>query len=201
MCQRATRFSRSGDRRFLETFFRTGPVIPGAWKAQNFAQLSSATIDNALDVLATASGADRAAAAESVHNAILAEAPVTFLQSPQWHVGLNSRMATYKPWGSDYYVIKPTMPASDWPPAFIDRRVYTLDGTMDARGPPYGGTDWYESRVAQPDGFLSDLIAVLHPSGSYYAPDYYSPASLHYLRHASTGDPHRRLLRAPTLHP
>ena len=74
------------------------------------------------------------------------------------------------------------MPASDWPPAIINGRVYTLDGTMDAKGPPTGGSDWYESRVAEPDGFLSELIAVLYPSNSEYA-----PSGLHNLRHAATG--------------
>ena len=74
------------------------------------------------------------------------------------------------------------MPASDWPPAIINGRVYTLDGTMDAKGPPTGGSDWYESRVAEPDGFLSELIAVLYPSNSEYAPN-----GLHNLRHAATG--------------
>mgnify|MGYP006170296671 CR=1 FL=1 len=37
---------------------------------------------------------------------------MTFLSVPVWHVGLHSRVATYEPWGSDYYVIKETMPAS-----------------------------------------------------------------------------------------
>ena len=167
---------------FLETFFYTGPVITGNWMAQNFAQLSSSTIDTALDTLSSAEGTARVDAATAAHQAIINEVPATFLTSPTWHVGLRSRMATYEPWGSDYYVIKPNMPASDWPPAIVAGRVYTLDGTMDANGPPYGGTDWYESRVAEPDGMLSDLIAVLNPTGSNY-----NPSALHYLRHAGSG--------------
>ena len=35
--------------------------------------------------------------------------------------------------------------------------------------------------MAEPDGFLSDLIAVLHPTGADY-----SPAGLHYLRNVRT---------------
>ena len=75
-----------------------------------------------------------------------------------------------------------SVPAADRPPAIAAKRVYTLDGTMDSRGPPYGGTDFYESRVAEPDGFLADVIKVAHPSGTDY-----SPAGLRYLRHAEAG--------------
>ena len=72
--------------------------------------------------------------------------------------------------------------AQDLPPAFADGRVYTLDATMDATGAPYGGTDMYEARVAEPDRILSDLIKVLHPSGTDYA-----PTGMSILRHAATG--------------
>ena len=95
--------------------------------------------------------------------------------------------------------------ASSRPSAFSTGRVYTLDGTMDSRGPPYGGTDYYESRVAEPDGFLSDLIAIIHPTNNVY-----NPSGLQYVRHAETGTPHSvastdctdtsapRPIRAPT---
>ena len=39
---------------FLETFFRTQAVVLGNWGAKNFARISSATIDAALDTLAAA---------------------------------------------------------------------------------------------------------------------------------------------------
>ena len=45
--------------------------------------------------------------------------------------------------------------------AFTNGNVYTLDGTMNSGG-VYGGTDWFESRIAEPDAMLEDLIAVLH---------------------------------------
>jgi iron complex transport system substrate-binding protein len=73
--------------------------------------------------------------------------------------------------------------AANLPAAFTNERVYSLDGTMDSRGPPNGGTDYYESRVAEPDGFLSDLISVLHPTGTNY-----NPAGLTYLRKLSNGN-------------
>ena len=56
------------------------------------------------------------------------------------------------------------MPASDWPKAFVNGRV-ALDSTMDKSGPPCSGTNWYQTRVAQPDN-LYDLIDVLHPTGA-----------------------------------
>lgn len=113
------------------------------------------------------------------------------------------------------------MPGNNWPAAVKNDRVYKLDGTMN----PNSGIDWFESRVAEPDGMcqpglsvtssqpfrhstphlphlyspsvashwsssptspllgmLSDLIKVLHPTGSNYA-----PSGMHFLRHASTG--------------
>lgn len=63
----------------------------------------------------------------------------------------------------------------------MDGRVYTLDGTMDSSGPPYGGIDYFESKVAEPDGMLSDMIKVLHPAGTNY-----QPSGMTILRHAAT---------------
>ncbi|KIC46199.1 ABC transporter substrate-binding protein [Tateyamaria sp. ANG-S1] len=40
---------------------------------------------------------------------IAAEAPVSFLVTPEWHVGLSPALAGYEPWGSDYYVIRPDL--------------------------------------------------------------------------------------------
>lgn len=36
-------------------------------------------------------------------------APVVFLMTPKWHVGLSARLADYRPWGSDYYVLRPDL--------------------------------------------------------------------------------------------
>jgi len=154
----------SGDpNMFLQQFFKTQDVLYGEWDSQNFAQLSSSEIDQALAVLGPAQGNARITAASEAHRAILEEVPATFLTTATWHVGLSSRVKSYEPWGSDYHVIKTSMPASNWPPAIINGRVYTLDGTMDAKGPPTGGSDWYESRVAEPDG-ASSFSAPPHTS-------------------------------------
>lgn len=141
---------------FLQTFFKTqnleDPNILDPWASQNFARYSSAVIDDALEVLSPAEGDARAAASKAVVDAIRDEVPVTFLTSATWHVALSNRVKSYEPWGTDYHLIKTTMPESDWPKAFVNNRLFRLDGTMDSRGPPNGGSDWFESRFAEPDG-------------------------------------------------
>ena len=82
---------------FLNTFFKTHPIVTGAWNAQNFAQFSSSGIDGALAALGVAEGDARTAAAMEAHRIILEEAPATFLTSPTWHVGLSSRANTCMP--------------------------------------------------------------------------------------------------------
>jgi peptide/nickel transport system substrate-binding protein len=84
---------------FMNMFFRSSV-------AKNFAGLASTNIDEKMDALSHANmGADRVSASAAAHNAILAEAPVSFLMTPSWHVGLGSRLKDYQPWGSDYYII------------------------------------------------------------------------------------------------
>ena len=34
------------------------------------------------------------------------DAPVSFLVTPQWYVGLSKRLSGYEPWGSDYHVLR-----------------------------------------------------------------------------------------------
>ena len=97
---------------FLDTFFRSGAPAQGNWGQKNFANVNDAAIDTALDTITTATGDARTAAVNAAHDAILDSYAVTFLSVPVWHVGLHSRMATYEPWGSDYYAIKETMPIS-----------------------------------------------------------------------------------------
>ena len=97
---------------FLDTFFRSGAPAQGNWGQKNFANVNDVAIDTALDAITTATGDARTAAVNAAHDAILESYAVTFLSVPVWHVGLHSRMATYEPWGSDYYAIKETMPSS-----------------------------------------------------------------------------------------
>jgi len=44
-------------------------------------------------------------ASAAAHRAIHEQVPVSIVMTPAWHVGLGSRLASYDPWGSDYYVI------------------------------------------------------------------------------------------------
>ncbi len=50
--------------------------------------------------------AKRNAIAQSAQNKMFADAPVSFLVSPEWFVGLSPRMAKYEPWGSDYHIVR-----------------------------------------------------------------------------------------------
>ena len=85
---------------FLNAMFRTGG-------GNNFAGFSSAAVDAQLDRLAeTADLAARAALAGDIQREVFAAAPVSFLLTPAWHVGLGPRLAQYEPWGSDYHVIR-----------------------------------------------------------------------------------------------
>ena len=65
-------------------------------------------VDALLDELSvTGKLNDRIAATVSAQGAILEEVPVSNLVTPYWHISLSDRVANYKPWGSDYYVIRP----------------------------------------------------------------------------------------------
>lgn len=88
---------------FLSTYFGTDG-------ANNHANLSSDAIDCHLAELSLAEDMDeRVALTTKAHNEILKEVAVSNLVTPEWHVGLSERMADYKPWGSDYYVIRPDL--------------------------------------------------------------------------------------------
>lgn len=58
------------------------------------------------DLSAEGDPARRADLARAAQAVVAEAAPVAFLLTPEWHVGLSERMATYRPWGSDYYVIR-----------------------------------------------------------------------------------------------
>ena len=34
------------------------------------------------------------------------DAPLLYLVSPDWYVGVSKRLANYRPWGSDYHVLR-----------------------------------------------------------------------------------------------
>jgi peptide/nickel transport system substrate-binding protein len=84
---------------FMNAFFRTGA-------GNNHAGLASSVVDGLIDELSNAETAtSRVSAAAAAHTGIREQAPVSMLMTPSWHVGLGSRLTSYQPWGSDYYVI------------------------------------------------------------------------------------------------
>ena len=86
---------------FLSLFLETDA-------ANNYTGWSDAAYDGVIASLRTASTPEeRIALARKAQALIKDGAPVSFLVTPQWHVGLSGRLATYQPWGSDYYVIRP----------------------------------------------------------------------------------------------
>lgn len=79
----------------------------GAAGANNYTGWSDPAFEAILAELSAEGDPARRAELARAAQAVVAEgAPVAFLLTPEWHVGLSERLATYEPWGSDYYVIR-----------------------------------------------------------------------------------------------
>jgi peptide/nickel transport system substrate-binding protein len=79
----------------------------GSEGANNYSGWSNDAFDALLAELAgTEDPQARNAIAQRAQAVIAEEAPVAFLVTPEWHVGLSARLSGYEPWGSDYYVIR-----------------------------------------------------------------------------------------------
>ena len=88
---------------FLSLFFETGA-------ARNYSGWSNAAYDSLIaELRAEGDPQRRIDLARRAQEMIAAEAPVSFLVTPEWHVGLSPALAGYEPWGSDYYVIRPDL--------------------------------------------------------------------------------------------
>ena len=88
---------------FLSLFFETDA-------ARNYSGWSNAAYDSLIaDLRAEGDPEARIDLARRAQEMIAAEAPVAFLVTPEWHVGLSPALAGYEPWGSDYYVIRPDL--------------------------------------------------------------------------------------------
>jgi peptide/nickel transport system substrate-binding protein len=48
----------------------------------------------------------RAAALRDIERRVFEQAPIVYLMTPVWHVGLSARAADYVPYPSDYYVVR-----------------------------------------------------------------------------------------------
>ncbi len=79
----------------------------GSEGANNYSGWSDPRFDALLTELAAEGDMDRRGDLSRQAQAVVAEgAPVAFLLTPEWHVGLSARLADYAAWGSDYYVIR-----------------------------------------------------------------------------------------------
>ena len=88
---------------FLSLFFETDA-------ARNYSGWSNAAYDSLIaELRAEVDPQARIDLARRAQKMIAAEAPVSFLVTPEWHVGLSPVLAGYEPWGSDYYVIRPDL--------------------------------------------------------------------------------------------
>lgn len=92
---------------FLALFFETDA-------AHNYAGWSNPAFDEIIAALRTeADMGERIALARRAQRILMDEAPVSFLVTPEWHVGLSARLRGYTPWGSDYYVLRPDLIIAD----------------------------------------------------------------------------------------
>jgi peptide/nickel transport system substrate-binding protein len=57
--------------------------------------------------------ARRNAIALAAQNKVVADAPMAFLVSPEWYVGLSKRLSGYEPWGSDYHILRDDIVATN----------------------------------------------------------------------------------------
>ena len=90
-----------GDGAFVfEQYLRsTGP--------SNFMSFADRGVDAALDRLREIDAAPaRAAALRDIERRVFEQAPIVYLMTPVWHVGLSARAADYVPYPSDYYVVR-----------------------------------------------------------------------------------------------
>lgn len=86
---------------FLSLFLETDA-------ANNYSGWSDQQYDEVIAALRTATEPqERIDLARKAQELIADGAPVSFLLTPEWHVGLTGRLEDYQPWGSDYYVIRP----------------------------------------------------------------------------------------------
>ena len=91
----------SGDPAFYFTsMLRSGGAL-------NHSRYADPDFDAILDRLVEANDAElRAELALDAQARLFETVPVVYLVSPEWHVGLSTRLSGYEPWGSDYHVLR-----------------------------------------------------------------------------------------------
>lgn len=90
-----------GDGAFVfEQYLRSGGP-------SNFMSFADPALDAALDRLREIDAAQaRASALREIERLVFASAPIVYLMTPVWHVGLSARASDYVPYPSDYYVVR-----------------------------------------------------------------------------------------------
>jgi peptide/nickel transport system substrate-binding protein len=119
LSEAATDTARSGDYDLLLWAQHTAPagdpafflsLFLGSEGANNYTGWRNADFDALIARLGEEEDPSaRAALAREAQALVASEVPVSFLVTPEWHVGLSERLAAYEPWGSDYYVIRPDL--------------------------------------------------------------------------------------------
>ena len=97
-----------GDGAFVfEQYLRsTGP--------SNFMSFADSALDAALDRLREIDAPQaRAAALRALEERVFAQAPIVYLMTPVWHVGLSARVSDYAPFPSDYYIVRADLRVRD----------------------------------------------------------------------------------------
>lgn len=85
---------------FLNSMLKSGAAL-------NYSKYADPAFDAILDKFSKSGDpAERIAIALEAQDKLFEDAPVSFLVSPEWHVGVSKRLANYEPWGSDYHVLR-----------------------------------------------------------------------------------------------
>ena len=85
---------------FLNAFLRSDG-------GNNHSGYANPDYDALLDALARMAGPDdRANLARQAQALLFEDVPVSFLVTPSWHYGTSERLAGYRVWGSDYYILR-----------------------------------------------------------------------------------------------
>jgi hypothetical protein len=110
---------------FINNFFRSSA-------GGNYAGLNSTSVDNLINALSNVSGTARVTASNNAEQAILNLVPVSILMTPQWHVGLGTRLSNYQPYGADYYVITSDFGIGSLPADLNVSYAYVINGTSSS---------------------------------------------------------------------
>jgi peptide/nickel transport system substrate-binding protein len=109
----------SGDYQMLLWAQHTAPAGDGAFMLSGFfgslqgydrwGYRSEAMETVIADLGRTVEPAGRALLITEAHRILFADTPVSFLITPEWHVGLSRRMMHYEPFPTDYYIVRPDL--------------------------------------------------------------------------------------------